>query len=178
MNKGRRAARRDPEHDIVRCSVPDRFAAGLFRVLGTFDRLIERLGTTGNTALHLVGVALKSGGALDRVENSQASTGSRAHIEESPPALQSVDDEFDRACDVASLFFEGSGAALLLEVEDPQSILDGQAVEFAAVFARALGGEVHTVVCVIQRNPQAAGNLAAKGLELRSLFAEADLLPV
>ncbi|TDJ35565.1 MAG: orotate phosphoribosyltransferase [Gammaproteobacteria bacterium] len=42
---------------------------------------------------------------------------------------------------------------------------------------RALGGEVNTVLCVIQRNQRAGENLAVEGLELRSLFQEADLLP-
>ncbi len=41
---------------------------------------------------------------------------------------------------------------------------------------RALGGEVSTVLCVIQRNRLAGENLASVGLELRSLFQEADLL--
>ncbi|MCH8141667.1 MAG: orotate phosphoribosyltransferase, partial [Proteobacteria bacterium] len=40
-----------------------------------------------------------------------------------------------------------------------------------------LGGEVNTVLCVIKRNQRAGENLAVEGLELRSLFQEADLLP-
>jgi len=45
---------------------------------------------------------------------------------------------------------------------------------------RSLGGEVNTVLCVIQRNQLGSENLAVfaeQGLELRSLFKEADLLP-
>ncbi|TDJ40600.1 MAG: hypothetical protein E2O61_01125 [Gammaproteobacteria bacterium] len=44
---------------------------------------------------------------------------------------------------------------------------------------RALGGEMNTVLCVIQRNQFADESMAIfaeEGLELRSLFEEAELL--
>jgi orotate phosphoribosyltransferase len=50
----------------------------------------------------------------------------------------------------------------------------GQILESTAEL-RKRGAVVECCLCVIQRNPQASATLAEQGLELRTLFTEADL---
>jgi hypothetical protein len=110
-------------------ALSDRFDGIVGMVFSAFDASPDRLIPAGDDALHHFRRSHECRGALSGIDNAQPPGSPRAHIEESPTALERPHDAPNRLTNLRLGPFDGVGHSAILAVDDIERLTDVHTID-------------------------------------------------